>query len=137
MISNLVWQAEKAAREKITQLAQGSGTVTSSPLTCYSWDSDLPAAAAFPSLSKWFDLDDVILIGGQSQLYRSGVGFHDVGAAVSILLVQHLRTRGGNNYYEGSQNFDIASDNFEDENKILSHNFDNLLNLFIFFPGGE
>lgn len=65
--------------------------LTSSPLTWYPWDGDLSATATFPSLSEWLYLDDIILISGQCQLHRSGVGFHDIGAAVSVLLVQHLR----------------------------------------------
>lgn len=68
--------------------------LSSSPLTWYPWDGDLPATATFSSLSKWLYLDDIILISGEGKLHRGGVGFHDVGAAVSILFVQHLRTNG-------------------------------------------
>lgn len=65
-----------------------------SPLTWYPRDGDLPATAAFPSLSKRLYLDDIVLISGQGELHGGRVGFHDVGAAVTILLVQHLRTDG-------------------------------------------
>lgn len=69
------------------------GALTSSPLTWYPWDSDLLAAAAVPPLSKWLYLDDIVLIGGQSQLNGGGVGFHDIGVTVSILFVEHLMTK--------------------------------------------
>lgn len=68
--------------------------LTSSPLTWYPWDGDLPAAAAFPSLSERLYLDDIILVSGQGELHRGGVGFHDVGATVAILFVEHLVTNG-------------------------------------------
>lgn len=78
---------------------QGSGLcysacregLTSSLLTWYPRDGDLPATVAISALSKRLYLDDIILIGGQRQLHRGGVGLHDVGVAVPILLIEHLR----------------------------------------------
>lgn len=78
---------------------QGSGlccsaareALTSSLLTWYPRDGDLPATVAIPALSEGLYLDDILLIGGQRQLHRGGVGLHDAGVAVLILLVEHLR----------------------------------------------
>lgn len=78
---------------------QGSGlccsaareALTSSLLTWYPRDGDLPATVAIPALSEGLYLDDIILVGGQRQLHGGGVGLHDVGVAVPILLVEHLR----------------------------------------------
>lgn len=58
--------------------------------TWYPGDGDLPAAVAVAALAKGLDLDYVVLVGGQRQLHRGGVGLHDAGVAVAILLVQHL-----------------------------------------------
>lgn len=70
------------------------GRGVDSPLTWYPRDGDLLATAAIPSLSKRLYLNDIILISGQGKLHRGGVGFHDVGVAVLILLVEHLVTNG-------------------------------------------
>lgn len=75
-------------------LAGLTKTGTSYPtalLTWYPGDGDLPAAVAVAALSEGFDLDNVVLVGGQRQLDRGGVGLHDAGVAVPILLVQHLQ----------------------------------------------
>lgn len=80
------------AGEWIIQLSHNGGT--SSPLTCYPRDGDLLATAAIPPLSKRLYLNDIILVSGQGKLHRGGVGFHDVGVAVLILLVEHLVTNG-------------------------------------------
>lgn len=36
--------------------------------TCYLWDGNLAAAAAFPTLTEGFNLDDVVLVDRQRQL---------------------------------------------------------------------
>lgn len=59
--------------------------------TCYLGDGDLAAAAAFPSLTEGFDLDNVVLVDRQRQLQGRGVGLHHAGAAVFVLAVHHLR----------------------------------------------
>lgn len=65
--------------------------------TCYLGDSNLAAAAAFPSLAEGFNLDDVVLVDWQRQLQGGGVGLHHAGTAVLVLAVHHLQgaERGG------------------------------------------
>ncbi len=59
--------------------------------TCYLGDSNLAAAAAFPSLTEGFNLDDVVLVDWQRQLQGGGVGLHHSGPAVFVLAVHHLQ----------------------------------------------
>lgn len=59
-------------------------------LTCYLGDGNLAAAAAFPTLTEGFNLDDIVLVDRQRQLQRGGVSLHHTGAAVFVLAVHHL-----------------------------------------------
>lgn len=86
----MFWQDRISRGVEYSAQPPGREALTSSPLTWYPWDSDLLAAAAVAPLSKRLYLDDIILISGQSQLHRGGVGFHDIGMTVSILFVEHL-----------------------------------------------
>lgn len=62
--------------------------------TCYLRDGDLAAAAAFPSLTEGFNLDDVVLVDWQRQLQGGGVCLHHAGTAVFVLAVHHLQEAG-------------------------------------------
>lgn len=59
--------------------------------TCYLGDSNLAAAAAFPSLAEGFNLDDVVLVDWQRQHQGGGVGLHHTGTTVFVLAVHHLQ----------------------------------------------
>lgn len=85
-------------KEEADQTLRSTDRLLSFPLllllTWYSGDGDLPAAVAIAALSEGLDLDYVVLVGGQRQLHRGGVGLHDAGVAMPILLVQHLQGWG-------------------------------------------
>lgn len=59
--------------------------------TCCLGDGNLTAAAAFPSFTEWFNLDDIVLVDGQWQLQGGGIGLHHAGMAVLVLAVHHLQ----------------------------------------------
>lgn len=83
-------------------------------LTCYLGDGYLTAAAAFPTLTEGFNLDDIVLVDRQWQLQRGGVGLHYTGTAVFVLAVHHLlgsREKDDNNVTRGMKSGQRIPDN--------------------------
>lgn len=72
----------------------------------------MSAAAALAALSKGLDLDDVLLVGGEGELHRGGVGLHDAGPTVPVPFVEHLQTKRKEEGREGKKTTARESEGF-------------------------
>lgn len=70
-----------------------------SSLTGHLWYPDGATAAAIPSITQGFDLNEVVLTRGDLQRHAGPVGLHNAGLPKPVLTVQHLETGEGISWY--------------------------------------